>query len=79
MALRYGSQLIKVDLESLRKAVNQGEIFGTEIIEHVELLKIVRESNYPDFQKWKALKFITDDHEMLIKGIIPARYLEIGK
>jgi len=79
VALRYGSQLIKVDLESLRKAVNQGKIFGTEIIEHAELLEIVRKSNYPDFQKWKALKFITDDHEMLIKGIIPARYLEIGK
>lgn len=68
-----------LNLESFRKAVKQGELLGTEIIEHEELIEIVKKSKNSELNKWKALKFITEDQEILIKGTIPARFLEIGK
>mgnify|MGYP003384250580 CR=1 FL=1 len=79
VAIKYGNQKIMLNLESFRKAVKQGELLGTEIIEHEELIEIVKKSKNSEFNKWKALKFITEDEEILIKGTIPARFLEIGK
>jgi hypothetical protein len=79
VAIKYGNQKIMLNLESFRKAVKQGELLGTEIIEHEELIEIVKKSKNSEFNKWKALKFITEDQEILIKGTIPARFLEIGK
>ncbi|MBP7862979.1 hypothetical protein KA183_14935 [bacterium] len=79
VAIRFGNEKITVDLDALRDAVNKGEIIGTEIIEHADLLELVKQSQRTEHQKNIALYTIKMEHEMLVKGIIPARYLGITK
>lgn len=79
VAIKFGNEKIIVNVEALRKAVSQGELKGTEIIEHADLFEIIKQSRRTDLQKKIALYTIKLEQEMLVKGTIPRRYLEISK
>ena len=79
VAVRFGNEKLTVNIEALRKAVSLGELPSTEIIEHADLLEIIKHSQKTDHQKTIALYTIKLEQEMLVKGTIPRRYLEISK
>ena len=79
LIVKFGNEKITVNLDNLRKAIKQQEIAGTEIIEHDELLELIKNSHQSEHKKRRAIKYATKEHEMLVKGVIPARFLEIGK
>ncbi len=79
VAIRFGNERIIVNIEALRKAVSKGEVIGTDIIEHAELLELVKQSRKSKEQKTLAISTIIAEREMLVRGAIPARFLEIGK
>ncbi len=74
-----GNERVILDLNAFRKALKQGEVIGSEIIEHEELLNMVKNSNCNDHEKRRAIKYAKEAHELLVKGIVPARFLEIAK
>ena len=75
----FGNERVILDLNAFRKALKQGEVIGSEIIEHEELLNMVKNSNRNDHEKRRAIKYAKEAHELLVKGIVPARFLEIAK
>lgn len=77
--VKFGNEKITVDLDALREAIKKGELKGTELIEHDELLDMIKKSSQPEYKKRRAFKYATKDHEVLVKGVLPARFLEIGK
>ncbi len=63
----------------MRDAIKNGELKGTELIEHDELLDRIKTSSQPEYKKRRALKYAIKDHELLVKGVLPARFLEVSK
>jgi len=76
---RFGNQKLKVDLMALRTAIKEESLIGTELIEHLELLSLIDSSRYDSRFKKMAKLLVLGDKEMLAKGPIPARFLEILK
>ncbi len=74
---RFGNQKLKVDLTALRAAIKDGSLTGTELIEHPDLLRLIDNSSFDLNFKKMAKMFVQGDKEMLAKGPIPARFLEI--
>jgi len=79
VTLHYGPNKMTVNLKGLRDEIQKGLCPGTEIIEHDELLKIIANSSYEPYTKSLAERFALADKEILVKGPIPARFLELTK
>lgn len=78
-AMFFGNRKITVDLIALRTAIKDGSLIGTELIEHLDLLKMIDNSLFDNDYKKMAKILVRQDKEMLVKGPIPARFLEIHK
>lgn len=76
IAMRYGNQKLTVNLAALRSAIKEGSVVGTELIEHSDLLNLIEKSNFDPFYKKMANIMVREDKEMLVKGPIPASFLE---
>lgn len=77
LVVKFGNEKITVNLDALRQAIEQGKVIGTQLIEHEDLLEMIKKSNQFEFKKRKAMQFAKRDREMLVKGSIPAQFLEI--
>lgn len=73
----FGNQRFKVDLDALRDAIRSGKIVGTEIIEHEELLEMIDKSPLALYSRKLAHFYAAKDKEILVRGPIPAKFLEI--
>ncbi len=75
---KYGDgKGIAVDVKALRDAILSGQVKDVEIIEHLDLIKMVEASGQSNFEKKLALSFLKYDNEFLIKGTVPARFLRL--
>lgn len=73
---KYGDgKGIAVDVKALRSAIASGQVKDVEIIEHLDLIKMVEASSQSNFEKKLTLSFPKYDNEFLIKGTVPARFL----
>ena len=79
IATIFGNKNLTVNLEYLRAAINDESLIGTELIEHLDLLKLIDKSQFDSQYKKMAILLVHSDKEMLVKGPIPARFLEIHK
>lgn len=53
---------------------------GLGIVEHSALVKSFIESPaLPSFAKAKQLKNVIRDHEIIVKGTLPKRFIEVSK
>ncbi len=78
-AMFFGNKNLTVDLVALRVAIQEGSLIGTELIEHLDLLELIEKSHFKPYHKKLAKALVQGDKEMLVKGPIPARFLEIHK
>lgn len=75
----FGSDKLILDLQGLRSAISSGEVQGVRIVEHAEILQTIREANHPYRLQQKLLNFARRSHEILIEGIVPAKYLKLER
>jgi hypothetical protein len=73
---KYGTHSIKVDLYRLRSDIASGAVSAVQITEHHEILKTIENSRLNPYLKQMALRFCEKDREVLVRGTIPARYIE---
>lgn len=78
-ALFFGHKNLIVDLVALRDAIKSRSLIGTQLIEHPDLLNLIDKSHFDNHYKKMAKVLVEADKEMLVKGPIPARFLEIPK
>jgi toxin YqcG len=77
IAAGYGGQKIAVDLAALRRAVQSGEVTGVEIIEQAQIQEMIRNNaNLGDYWKNLASKWSARDQEVLIKGVVPKKFIK---
>lgn len=69
---------LTLDLKSLRRAIGSGEIKGVRLYEHEEVIKAVQESRFHDSIKNRLLTWSRAHKEVVVEGIIPHRFLELG-
>lgn len=75
---KYGNEVgIELDLEKFREAIKKGELPGRRIYEHSEVLDSIANSHYPPRVKKNLTNYAKADKEILIEGVIPARFLRI--
>lgn len=88
----YGQQKLEIDLKQLRHDIEKGEIKDVEIVEHDELVMHLQQAienanlrytenpspkNLERLERARAdLTNATRDREILVKGIVPAKYIE---
>jgi len=75
----FGSDKLVLDLQGLRSAISSGEVQGVRIVEHAEILQTIREANHPYRLQQKLLNFAKRSHEILIEGIVPAKFLKLER
>ncbi len=79
---RYGDgkTAVNLELKALRAAIAAGEVPGVSIVEHSALVKSIIESPaLTSFAKAKQLRNVLRDHEILVRGTIPKRFIEVSK
>lgn len=76
---RYGDYLIKLDLNGLKDAKNAG-LVKADILELPDILKAIDEApGFSEIAKNKHRKWAIRDNEILIKGVIPGRFITVEK
>lgn len=65
-------------IEGLRKAIASGEVTNVRIYEHSEVLNSIEESRFHALIKKKLSTWAKAHHEVVVEGIIPGKFLEIG-
>lgn len=73
----YGKTKVKLDLAGLREAISSGEVKGVQIFEHEEVLRAIEQSSLEASRKQVALALARAEREILIKGIVPERFLDV--
>lgn len=75
---KYGDRYkITADLKALENAIDTGELKGVEIIRHQKVLQMIQESPCADFSKKRAMGYALADKELLIRGVVPKRFLTV--
>ncbi|CAN5317610.1 hypothetical protein BH11CYA1_BH11CYA1_41230 [soil metagenome] len=77
MALSFGKTYITLDLKALRHDIASGVIKDVEIIDQADMASHIQQSRFGEIAKQHALECSRAEHEVLIKGIIPAKYLKV--
>lgn len=76
----FGKTRITLDLKGLREAIKAGEVKGLEIVELPEIIKEIEQSSRFSKQIMAKHRANAIKHkEVLIKGIIPQRFLSIAR
>jgi len=75
---KYGGKEIKVDLDGLRDAISRNEVKGVTVIEHSQVLQAIEEeTNIPKGIRTMLRNFAVADKEILVKGVIPKRFVQV--
>lgn len=69
---------LNLDLNGLRQACATGEVTGVRIFEHQEVVNAIENSRFHDFVKNKLLTFAKAHKEVVVEGIIPGKFIEVG-
>jgi len=69
---------LTLDLKELRAAIASGEVKNVRIYEHQEVIKALNESRFHDHVKGKLLTWAKAHKEVIVEGIIPGKFVEIG-
>ncbi len=77
MALSFGKTHITLDLKALRHDIASGAIKDVDIIDQADIAAHIRRSRLSEIRQQHALECSRAEHEVLIKGIIPAKYLKV--
>ncbi|MFA6209621.1 MAG: hypothetical protein WCT03_12580 [Candidatus Obscuribacterales bacterium] len=77
VALSFGKTHITLDLKSLRNDIASGALTDVEIIDQVDIAAYIKRSRLSEIRQQHALECSRAEHEVLIKGIIPAKYLKV--
>ncbi|CAN5316709.1 hypothetical protein BH11CYA1_BH11CYA1_41170 [soil metagenome] len=74
----YGKSKITVNLEALRYDIKSGALQDVEIIDQANMARHIEKSKYGEMYKQSAFNDVRAEREVLIKGIIPKKYLTVG-
>lgn len=77
VALSFGKTHITLDLKALRHDIASGAIKDVEIIDQADIAAHIKRSSLSEIRQQHALECSRAECEVLIKGIIPARYLKV--
>ncbi len=69
---------LTLDLEGLRAAIASGEVRNVKVFEHHDVLKAIEGSRFHSIIKNKLLTWAKAHHEVVVEGIIPGKFLQIG-
>lgn len=69
---------LTLDLKALRQAISSGEVVGLRLYEHEEVLNAVQHSRFHVSIRNKLLTWAKAHKEVVVEGIIPQRFLELG-
>mgnify|MGYP006885818543 CR=1 FL=1 len=76
---RYGDYLLKLDLNALKDTKTAG-LIEVDILELPDILKAIDEApGFSEIAKNKHRKWAVRDNEILIKGIVPGRFITVEK
>jgi hypothetical protein len=76
---KYGGKEIKVDLDKLRSAIAGNDLQGVQVVEHGEIIEAIQNDlKLPKGVKTKLTNWVTADQEVLVKGVIPSQFIQIG-
>ena len=76
---RWGDDKVTLDLKGLRSAISSGEVKGVEIVEHAQVIEAIENSNLRPIPKRKVKGFAQNAHEILIKGVIPEKFIKVER
>lgn len=74
----YGKSKITLNLEALRNDIKSGALQNVEIIDQANMARHIEKSKYGELFKQSAFNDARAEREVLIKGIIPKKYLTVG-
>ena len=77
VAMSFGKTHITLDLKALRNDIASGAVKDVEIIDQVDIEAHIKLSKQGEIMKQHALECARAEHEVLIKGIIPKKYLKV--
>jgi hypothetical protein len=77
VALSFGKTHITLDLKALRHDIASGALKDVEIIDQADMAANIKRSSLGEIAKQHALECSRAEREVLIKGVIPAKYLKV--
>ena len=77
VAMSFGKTHITLDLKSLRHDIASGAVKDVEIIDQADMAAHIQCSRKGEIAKQHALECSRAEREVLIKGVIPAKYLKV--
>ena len=77
MALSFGKTHITLDLKALRRDIASGALKNVEIIDQADMAAQIQRSVKGEIHKQHALECSRAEREVLIKGVIPKKYLKV--
>ncbi len=77
VALSFGKTHITLDLKALRHDIDSGVLKDVEIIDQADLHAYLQRSTQGKIFRDHALECARAEHEVLVKGVIPKKYLTV--
>lgn len=66
--------VLKLKLDELEQAIETGELIGVSVHRKADILKSLMAEPPTNFRQ-RGIKFVNSQNEVLVRGIVPARFL----